>query len=189
MRYGASHKQATRQRIIQSAGRRLKSDGIDASGVAVLMSDAGLTNGAFYAHFESKDDLVANVIADQLSQQGAHFDELLSQDDGLERLLEEYLSPEMREDLASGCPSAALLDEVARTSVAGRSAYTAGATRIIDHLAEHLSARHQETSRAKAIALFGMLVGTLQLARAVDDAALSDEVLRSGLVEARELVL
>ena len=54
-RYGTEHKQATRQRIIETAGRRLKRDGIDGSGVATLMADAGLTNGAFYAHFPSKD--------------------------------------------------------------------------------------------------------------------------------------
>ena len=66
MRYGKDHKQATRQRIVEAAGRRFKQDGIDGAGVATVMSDAGLTNGAFYAHFESKEDLVANVLADQL---------------------------------------------------------------------------------------------------------------------------
>jgi len=59
------HKQATRLRIIETASRRLKRDGIDGSGVATLMADAGLTNGAFYAHFASKDDLVATTVADQ----------------------------------------------------------------------------------------------------------------------------
>src|SRR5215211_5659517 len=66
MRYSKDHKQATRRRILDAAGRRFKQDGIDGSGVATLMSDAGLTNGAFYAHFESKEDLVANVLAEQL---------------------------------------------------------------------------------------------------------------------------
>src|SRR5712691_10051853 len=69
VRYETEHKQATRRRIIETAGRRLKRDGIDGSGVATLMADAGLTNGAFYAHFASKDDLVATTVADQLSQQ------------------------------------------------------------------------------------------------------------------------
>jgi TetR/AcrR family transcriptional repressor of nem operon len=63
-RYGKEHKQATRQRIIEAAGQRFKQDGIDGSGIAALMADAGLTNGAFYAHFASKEDLVASVIAD-----------------------------------------------------------------------------------------------------------------------------
>src|SRR4051794_14588309 len=66
MRYTKDHKQATRRRILDAAGRRLKQDGIDGAGVAAVMSDAGLTNGAFYAHFASKEDLVANVVAHQL---------------------------------------------------------------------------------------------------------------------------
>ena len=76
VRYGKEHKQETRQRIIQTAGRRFKRDGIDGSGIAALMADAGLTNGAFYAHFASKSDLVATAVADQLGEQRASFSEL-----------------------------------------------------------------------------------------------------------------
>ena len=72
-RYGKEHKQATRRRIIEAAGRRLKRDGIDGSGIATLMADAGLTNGAFYAHFESKEDLVANALVEQLREQRESF--------------------------------------------------------------------------------------------------------------------
>src|SRR3982750_4497838 len=72
-RYGKEHKQATRRRIIEAAGRRFKRDGVDGSGVATLMADAGLTNGAFYAHFESKDDLVAAAIGQQLREQLERF--------------------------------------------------------------------------------------------------------------------
>src|SRR3954454_20216927 len=74
MRYGRDHKQATRERILDAAGKRFKQDGIDGAGVAAVMSDAGLTNGAFYAHFASKEDLVANVLADQLRTQRESFD-------------------------------------------------------------------------------------------------------------------
>ena len=65
-RYTAEHKSETRKRILETAGRRFKRDGIDSSGIAAIMSDAQLTNGAFYAHFKSKEDLVANVVADQM---------------------------------------------------------------------------------------------------------------------------
>ena len=68
-RYGEEHKEATRQRIVEAAGSRLKQDGIDGSGVSILMKDTGLTNGAFYAHFASKEALVTVTIADQLRQQ------------------------------------------------------------------------------------------------------------------------
>ena len=72
-RDGKEHKQATRRRIIERAGRRLKGDGIAGSGIATLMADAGLTNGAFYAHFDSKEDLVANAVAEQLREQRESF--------------------------------------------------------------------------------------------------------------------
>ena len=68
-RYGNEHKEETRRRIIESAGRRLKRDNIDGSGNAALMADAGLTNGAFYAHFASKEDLVASVVQEELRLQ------------------------------------------------------------------------------------------------------------------------
>src|SRR5213592_4261418 len=113
-RYGKDHKRATRRRIIEAAGRRLKQDGIDGSGVAALMTDAGLTNGAFYAHFTSKDDLVANVVADQLAAQGAVLAALPEGRAALERFVREYLSPQHRDDPGNGCPSAALLDEIGR---------------------------------------------------------------------------
>src|SRR5438270_10498691 len=84
VRYGTEHKQATRRRIIRAAGRRFKQDGIDGSGVATLMADAGLTNGAFYAHFESKDDLVATTIANQLRRQCESLSELEPGRSGIE---------------------------------------------------------------------------------------------------------
>src|SRR6266511_2340107 len=97
MRYSKDHKQATRQRILEVAGRRFKQDGIDGSGVATLMLDAGLTNGAFYGHFSSKEDLVANVLADQLRAQRESFDDQPSDRAGLEAFVRSYLSPEHRD--------------------------------------------------------------------------------------------
>ena len=118
MRYPKDQKQATRQRILEAAGRRFKQDGIDGAGVAAVMSDAGLTNGAFYAHFASKEDLVANVLADQLRAQRESFRAAPSDRAGLESFIRAYLSPEHRDQSADGCPSAALLDEIARRPAA-----------------------------------------------------------------------
>src|SRR6266513_3128546 len=108
MRYTKDHKQATRQRILEAAGRRFKRDGIDGAGLASVMADAGLTNGAFYAHFASKEDLVANVLADQLRTQRHTFDAQPPNRAGLEAVIRSYLSPEHRDECAEGCPSAAL---------------------------------------------------------------------------------
>ena len=90
-RYGKEHKEATRRRIIEAAGQRFKRDGIDGSGIAALMADAGLTNGAFYAHFASKEDLVATAVADQLREQLERYCAAADRA-GVEQLVREYLS-------------------------------------------------------------------------------------------------
>ena len=113
-RYDKEHKEATRRRIIETAGRRFKQDGIDGSGIATLMGDAGLTNGAFYAHFDSKDDLVATVVGEELGRQAAAFGELPPGRAGLEEFVRWYLSRDHRDHRDTGCPSAALLDEIGR---------------------------------------------------------------------------
>src|SRR3954467_12684073 len=181
MRYGKDHKQATRQRIVDAAGRRFKQDGIDGAGVATVMSDAGLTNGAFYAHFTSKEDLVANVLADQLRAQRESFDAQPSDRAGLEAFIRSYLSPEHRDESADGCPSAALVDEIVRRPAATKRVFTEELTRTMDDIAARLDPTDGEAARADALALFASMLGTLQLARALTDRALSDQLLARGV--------
>jgi TetR/AcrR family transcriptional regulator, transcriptional repressor for nem operon len=188
MRYGKDHKQATRGRILEAAGRRFKQDGIDGAGVAAVMSDAGLTNGAFYAHFASKEDLVANVLADQLRAQRHSFGAQLSDGAGLEAVIRAYLSPEHRDHCADGCPSAALLDEIARRPAATRHAYTDELLGIADDIAALLDPADPEAAPTEALALFGLMIGTLQLARALTDRELSDQVLARGVETALSLL-
>lgn len=187
-RYDAEHKAETRRRIIESAGRRLKQDGVDGSGIATLMSDAGLTNGAFYAHFESKGDLVANVVADQLATQRAVLDSLPEGVAALEEFVRDYLAPGHRDNPGAGCPSAALLDEIGRCDHAVRESYTEGMQSIVDVIAAHLSPDDPSAARARALGLFTVLVATLQLARAVSDRELSNGILESGIQTARLLL-
>jgi TetR/AcrR family transcriptional regulator, transcriptional repressor for nem operon len=181
MRYGKDHKQATRQRIVEAAGRRFKQDGIDGAGVAALMSDAGLTNGAFYAHFTSKEDLVANVLADQLRAQRQSLDSQPSDRAGLEAFVRSYLSPEHRDQCADGCPSAALLDEIARRPAATRQVFTDELMAEIDDIASRLDPTDVDAARTDALTVFGMMIGTLQLARALTDRDLSDQLLARGV--------
>jgi AcrR family transcriptional regulator len=188
MRYGKDQKQATRRRILEAAGRRFKQDGIDGAGVAVVMSDAGLTNGAFYAHFASKEDLVANVLADQLRAQRQSFDAQLSEGAGLEAIIRAYLSPGHRDQCADGCPSAALLDEIARRPATTRQAYTDELLGIADDIGARLDQTDAEAARTDALALFGMMIGTLQLARALTDRDLSDQLLARGVETALQLL-
>lgn len=187
-RYGSEHKAATRQRIIDQAGQRFKQDGIDGSGIATVMADSGLTNGAFYAHFASKDDLVATVIGHELSGQIAAFDSLEPGRAGAEAYIRGYLSPAHRDQRGTGCPSAALLDEVARCDDQVRQAYTDGASTIVEAIAARLQPADPASARGTAVGLFTMLVGSLQLARAVTDPALSDEILKQGIRNALRLM-
>ncbi|WP_433476449.1 TetR/AcrR family transcriptional regulator [Spirillospora sp. CA-142024] len=189
MRYGKEHKQETRQRIIETAGRRLKRDGIDGSGVATLMKDAGLTNGAFYAHFTSKDDLVATAVADQLH---ALNENIVAQAEpglaGLEQIVRYYLSAQHRDNPGDGCPNAALLDEIGRCADATRQAYTDGVLVLIDGIATRMTPDDPPSARVKALSLLGMLAGTLQLSRALTDRQLSDGLLEQGIHNALALL-
>ena len=183
-RYSPEHKEETRRRMIETAGRRFKSDGIDGSGIATLVADAGLTNGAFYGHFSSKDDLVASVVAQQLTDQVAVVDALPAGLASVEAFLRGYLSPAHRDDLAGGCPSAALLDEIGRCDESTRQAYTDGAGSMIGAIARHLDTGDAHQVEERAIGLLTLIVGALQLARAVTDAELSDRILAAAYTQA-----
>src|SRR5215207_722184 len=188
MRYGKDQKRATRRRIVEAAGRRFKQDGIDGAGVAAVMSDAGLTNGAFYAHFASKEDLVANVLADQLRAQRHRFDAQSQDRAGLEAIIRAYLSPQHRDESADGCPSAALLDEIARRPATTRDVFTDELLDTADDIAARIDPADPEAARPDALAIFGLLIGTLQLARALTDRDLSDRLLARGVQTALKLL-
>jgi TetR/AcrR family transcriptional repressor of nem operon len=188
VRYNKEHKEATRRRIIETAGRRFKQDGIDGSGIATLMGDAGLTNGAFYAHFDSKDALVATVVGEELGRQATAFGELPPGRAGLEEFVTWYLSREHRDHRDVGCPSAALLDEIGRCAADTKRAYTKGAKAILDEICARLAPEDPGSARGTALALFAMMIGTMQLARALSDRKLSDVVLDEGIRSATAML-
>jgi len=189
VRYTKEHKHETRQRIIATAGRRLKRDGIDGTGVATLMKDADLTNGAFYVHFESKESLVAEAITDQLCALHAGIVQLAEPGRaGLAQIIRWYLSAHHRDNAGDGCPNAALLDEIGRSADAIKQAYTDGVLIVIDNLAARMAPEDPPLARVKALGLLGLMAGTLQLARALTDRQLSDELLEQGLHNALALV-
>ena len=187
-RYGKQHKQATRQRILEAAGRRLKRDGIDGAGIATLMADAGLTNGAFYAHFASKQDLVATAVADQLNNQRESLSTLAPGRAGVAQYVRAYLSVEHRDNPDDGCPSAALLEEFGRCPDVVKRAYTDGLLVLIDDIAARLAPDDPPSARANTLSVFALMVGTLQLSRALADPQLADAVLEQGIHNALTLL-
>jgi TetR/AcrR family transcriptional repressor of nem operon len=187
MRYEKGHKDATRRHVIEVASKQFRKGGIDAVGVAAVMSAAGLTNGAFYSHFKSKDALVKESICAALEEQKGTLREAV-RSGRLEDAVRYYLSPQHRDDASSGCPSSALIAELSRQPRQTRSAYADGLSGLFDLLVEGLPGESLDARRSKAISLLGTMIGVLQLARAVTDKALSAEMLSSGLNAALAII-
>jgi len=99
-----------------------------------------------------------------------------------------YLSAAHRDNPENGCPSAALLDEIGRCTDATKRAYTDGALAYIDDIAARLSPDDPQSARVKTLSVFAMMVGTLQLSRALADRQLADEVLEQGIQNALTLL-
>ncbi len=187
MRYEKGHKDATRQRIIDTASRQFRENGVAAVGIAGIMSGAGLTNGAFYAHFKSKEDLVESVLTNALRWREERLRTASETDEGLEAVIREYLAPSHRDRPSGGCPTAALVAEVARHPKATREAFTEKVSTFIELITTQIREGSVDERRRRAIAIYGMMVCTLQIARAVNDRRLSDEILEGGVSAALAL--
>ena len=177
MRYEKGHKEATRGRILEEASRRFREEGIAAVGVANLMSGIGLTQGGFYNHFESKDDLAREAL---VISSGATI-RRLGEAGQLQAIVNWYLSPAHRDNPGKGCPAATLAPEVARGSDNLRHSFTESLQETLAVLRSCLPGKLTPArKRATAMAMFASMVGTMSLARAVDDPAVSSELLAAG---------
>ena len=185
MRYEKGHRDASRQRILRAASERFRADGIAASGLSRVMQDAGLTNGAFYPHFQSKTELVRESLASALEAQAQQMEEVLAAK-GIDGVIATYLSPEHRDNPQIGCAVAALGAELAREPPETRAVHFARAAALIKQVAAHTPPGAKDPE-GMALALFATLIGTLQLARVADSAEMSDRILAIGQAAARAL--
>src|ERR1700744_2642451 len=160
MRYEKGHRDATRQHIVDVASAQFREGGVAAVGIAGIMAGAGLTNGAFYNHFESKEDLVQAVLANALDRREARLRAVAAEDAGLETMIRDYLSPRHRDRAGDGCPTAALVAEVARHPKTTRDAFTAKVETFIELIATQIHAGSPAERRRNAVAIYGMIVGT-----------------------------
>lgn len=188
-RYSKDRKGETRRRIVDMASRQFRAGGVDGVGIASLMAEAGLTNGGFYAHFASKEDLVREAVVEALA--GVSMDHGLVEGSGdadLRRFIDFYLSPAHRDNVAEGCAMAALVPELSRRPSAARNAFQASGKAMIDRIAEALPAPIGIADRLpQAFMVFSSMMGVLQMARFVSDKSLSDGILARGRVEALRL--
>jgi TetR/AcrR family transcriptional repressor of nem operon len=186
MRYEKGRKDASRTRIMEVAAERFRSDGIAASGLAGIMSEAGLTNGAFYPHFDSKAALVRESVAAALEDRAQAMHELASAG-GLEAVIAAYLSPDHRDNPAGGCALAALLPELARQPADTRALCAKNFEATVRQIVSALPAKIRNPESV-AIGVYATLIGALQLARAAKGTPLSDRILEAGAEAARALI-
>jgi AcrR family transcriptional regulator len=184
MRYEKGHKQATRQKIVEVAAAEFRRNGIDGIGVADVMARAGLTHGGFYSHFKSKEELVRAALEEAASK--SRLRKIAAEGGTLEDIVRWYLRPEHRDAPERGCAIAALATEVGRHSVTTRQGMAASVDRLLGIIAERLpeGVRHR---RKRAMGVFSVMTGALQMARVVPDPKFSEEILEAGIASALEL--
>lgn len=175
-----------RERIVQAASRAFRERGFDDVSVSEIMQQAGMTHGGFYGHFASKGALEAEVVMHALGLTIGRWQNTLATDgeNGLQRIVDAYLSTRHRDDPGSGCVIAALSADVSRQGEPVRDAFAQELENLIDTLARFLPGSSVEHKRQDAIGLLARLVGAIVLARALGREPLSDEVLaavRAGL--------
>lgn len=181
MRFEKGHKAVTRQHILEVASKCFRREGVSAAGISGIMGKAGLTNGAFYLHFESKEALVREAVGSALAERQQNLEEKVQAGVDLEGVIRSYLNQAHREDPACGCPSAALLPEIARQSVPTRQTYEDGLQSFVSTLAALLPEADSAAAGRRATAIFALMVGTLQFARAVPDVARAEQILEGGV--------
>lgn len=182
-----SKKEETRERILRAAARAIRKHGYEGVGVADVMKDAGLTHGGFYAHFASRDALLASA-ADQA---GAETIELLTRAIAAAKpgqefmaLVETYLSDGHVAAPEQGCVIAAAGSEVPRQQPEVRRAANRRIKDLIGLIERQFPEWGRSAAHDKAMGFAATLVGALVLARAVDDVQLSSRIRKA----ARELI-
>jgi TetR/AcrR family transcriptional repressor of nem operon len=181
MRYDPDHKLKTRDKVLKAAAKAIRVRGPHRVGVAEVMGKAGLTHGGFYAHFASKDDLIAAAIERM-------FDDLFAiamtqvrdkaPGEALNAFIDTYLSTKHRDAVAQGCPIPILAPELHRLPRAARTRFAAGVARIRELIADKLMQLGRQDAAEEAGSVLAELVGTLSLARAEPEAAQSDRMLK-----------
>jgi len=177
-------KVASHERIVSAAARAIRRDGYDGTGVADIMKEAGLTHGAFYAHFASREAMLAEAAARACADSAAIAAQAVASvppEQALTFMLHAYLSRENLEQVERGCPLAALGSETARQTPEVRRANTRYLKEMVDLVARQSPDWGQPAVHERALVTVATMVGTLLLARVADEPALSDSLREAAL--------
>ncbi len=189
MRYSKDHKAETHAKIVKRASSQLREKGAHGIGVADLMKEAGLTHGGFYAHFDSREDLLIEAIAYAMDQTTDRWRKLVESKPGDERLttlIDTYLTEQHRDGPGRGCALSALAPEIARAGRKTRQVFANKLDEMITLFADQMPAISEPAARERAISTVATLVGTLILARVAGNGAFSQEILDAGRLATRE---
>jgi TetR/AcrR family transcriptional repressor of nem operon len=167
-----------RERVLDAAAALFRERGFDGIGVADLMKQAGLTHGGFYGQFESKDELVVQACARSFAASHKRWlHDIETSADPLGAIVTRYLSTRHRDQPGQGCTLSTLAVDAPRRGHVLQRAFTDGLRPFIDMLSGLLPGRRAGIRRERALVAMASLVGAMVLARAVDDSALSEEIL------------
>ena len=172
MPWKKEHKSATRGRILETAATAIRAKGVAGLGVAQVMEAAGLTHGGFYAHFGSKEDLVASALAQACEESRARLQvaaERAPDGEGLQAVANAYLTSNHMRHPETGCPIAAVGPEVERGGGPARQAYAEYVRGNLDRLEAMARGKTREERRRAAAGTYATMVGALLLARALGD--------------------
>lgn len=177
-------KEASHERIVSAAARAIRRSGYDGTGVADIMKEAGLTHGAFYAHFASREAMLAEAAGQACAESAAAAADVVARtppDQTLATMLGAYLSKAHLEQVELGCPLAALGSETSRQAPEVRRVTTRHIKATVDLIARQSPDWGQPAAHEQALVTLSTMVGALMLARAVDEPALSDSLLDAAL--------
>ena len=180
MRYPSNHKQNSHARILAEAGRLFREQGYQGCGVDGVMEAAGLTAGGFYAHFASKQALLAEILACAIERTRAGLLAGLENTAGvdwLQQIVGRYLNAAHRDRVGGGCALPPLLSELARAPKPLRQAFHELLLQIVSELATKMPPSPGLDAQDRTLATLALFVGGLSLARAVTDPALSERIL------------
>ena len=169
MRYSGEHKAETRKRVLKEASREIRAKGPDNVSVATVMARAGLTHGGFYAHFASKEALIAEAVETLFEGIRARSGGMWDSGDpraALRSYIDFYLSDGHRDAREHGCPLPSLAGDFARTSIDARERFGSGIASLTARLAKAFRGMGAADPEAEASAVLAQMVGAVLLARA-----------------------
>lgn len=183
-------KQQSRERILNAAARRMRVEGLEGSGIAAVMADAGLTHGAFYSHFKNKNEMLCSALENALYENRNRWTNKPKKEswaERLSRLAKRYLTSGHRSDLENSCALATLCSEAARGNEEFKNSFEQELIKSLSALSESEFQDVDEQQQEEVLAFMSLMIGSITLSRAVKSEELSDKILRAGKLTAGRL--